>query len=176
MIRGRPLGPTCTFTPCSRGGSGAANTRRGPSCLRKQNWRTNSAADPTPPRGRSGHSNATGWPGRLPEEGTYRPDRMLIQASHGAPSRPRPHATPATVCISGLPSVRAGRPGSSAGRRFRERPLMPLRPPVAPAASGLRHPPDDGSGPDGMRDLGDFVHDLEKMRKLAGGCIRADFD
>jgi hypothetical protein len=105
MIRGRTLGPTRTFTPCSRGGSGAANTRRGPSCRRKQNWRTNSAAGPTPPPGRSGRSNATGWPGGFSEEGTYRPDRMLIQASHDAPSRLCPQATsgPAAVCISGLP-------------------------------------------------------------------------
>jgi hypothetical protein len=60
--------------------------------LRKQNWRTNSAAGPTPRPGRSGHSNATGWPGGFSEEGTYRPDRMLIQASHDAPSRLGPHA------------------------------------------------------------------------------------
>lgn len=90
MIRGRTLGPTCTFTPCSRGGSGAANTRRGPGCLRKQNWRANSAAGLTPPRGRSGHSNARGWPGGCSDEDTYRTDRMLIQASHDAPSRLRP--------------------------------------------------------------------------------------
>ena len=77
----RTPGPTGTFTPCSRGGSGAVNTRRRPGCLRKQNRRTNSAAGPTPPRGRSGHFNATGWPGRFSEEGTYRPARMLIQAS-----------------------------------------------------------------------------------------------
>ena len=93
MIRDRTLGPACTFTPCSRGGSGAANTRREPGCLRKQNWPVNSAAGPAPPRGRCGHSSATGWPGRFSEEGTYRPARMLIQASHDAPSRLRrtPH-------------------------------------------------------------------------------------
>ena len=95
MIRGRTPGATCTFTPCSRGGSGAANTRRGPSCLRKQNWRTNSAAGATPPPGRSGHSNATGWPGGFSKEGTYRQGRMLIQASHDAPSRFCPQATSA---------------------------------------------------------------------------------
>jgi len=101
MIRGRTLRPTCTFTPCSRGGSGAANTRRGPSCLRKQNWRTNSAAGLTPPRGRSGHSNATGWPGGFSEKGTYRPDPMLIRASHDAPSRLLlPHATSSPPPIS----------------------------------------------------------------------------
>jgi hypothetical protein len=95
MIRGRTLGPTRTFTPCSRGGSGAANTRRGPGCLRKQNWRTNSAAGPTPRPGRCGHSSATGWPGGFSEEGTYRPDRMLIRASDDAPSRLRPQGASA---------------------------------------------------------------------------------
>jgi hypothetical protein len=95
MIRGRALRPTRTFTPCSRGGSGAANTRRGPGCLRKQNWRTNSAAGPTPRPGRSGHSSATGWPGGFSEEGTYRPDRMLIRASDDAPSRLRPQGASA---------------------------------------------------------------------------------
>ena len=106
MIRARTLRPTRTSTPCSRGGSRAASTRREPSCPRKQNWQTNSAASPTPPPGRCGHSNATGWPGGFSDEGTYRPDRMLIQASHDAPSRRlRPPATsaPAAVCISGLP-------------------------------------------------------------------------
>jgi hypothetical protein len=100
MIRGRTLGPTSTFTPCSRGGSGAANTRRGPSCLRRQNWRTNSAAGLTPPRGHSGHSNATGWPGGFPEKGTYRPDPMFVKASHDAPSR---LLRPPPFVISGLP-------------------------------------------------------------------------
>jgi len=104
MIQGSTPGPTGTFTRCSRGGSGTANTRRGPSYLRKQNWRTNSAAGPTPPRGRSGHSSATGWPGRSSEEGTYRPARMLIQASHDAPSGLRPQATSAPPgFISGVP-------------------------------------------------------------------------
>ena len=55
------------------------------------------------------------------------------------------------------------------------RPLLTW-PPVAPAGSGLRHPPDDGSGPNGMGNLGNLVHDLEKMRKLAGGRIGADLD
>jgi hypothetical protein len=123
MIRGRTLGPTSTFTPCSRGGSGAASTRRGPSCLRKQNWRTNSAAGLTPPRGRCGHSNATGWPGEFSEEGTYRPDRMLIQASHDAPSRLRPQDTSTRRLFASPAAVLAGRPGSSAGRGFRGRPL-----------------------------------------------------
>jgi hypothetical protein len=95
MIRGRTLRPTRTFTPCSRGGSGAANTRRGPGCLRLQNWRTNSAAGPTLRPGRSGHSNETGWPGGFSEGGTYRLDRMLIPASHDAPSRLRPQPTSA---------------------------------------------------------------------------------
>jgi hypothetical protein len=66
----------------------------------EQNWRTNSAAGLTPPRGRCGHSNATGWPGEFSEEGTYRPDRMLIQASHDAPSRLRPHVTSAPPFLS----------------------------------------------------------------------------
>ena len=123
MIRGGTLRPTRTFTPCSRGGSGAANTRRGPGCLRKQNWRTNSAAGPTSRPGRSGHSNATGWPGGFSEEGTYRPDRMLIQASHDAPSRLRPQDTSAPPPFASPAAVLAGRPGSSAGRRFRGRPL-----------------------------------------------------
>jgi hypothetical protein len=95
MIRGRALGPGCTFTPCSRDGSRAANTRRGPGCLRKRNWPMNSAAGPAPPRGRSGRSNAADWPGRSPEEGTYRPAQMLIQASRDAPSRLYPHAASA---------------------------------------------------------------------------------
>src|SRR5690348_6693319 len=88
MIRGRTPRATRTFIPCSRGGSGPANTRRGPSCLRRQNWRTNSAAGPTSPPGRSGHSSATGWPGGFSEEGTYRPDRTLIQASHDLAALP----------------------------------------------------------------------------------------
>src|ERR1051325_10712174 len=50
---------------------------------------------PAPPRGRSGHFTATGWPGRSSEEGTYRPGRMLIQASHDALSRLHPHAASA---------------------------------------------------------------------------------
>ena len=95
MTRGSTLRPTRIFTPCSHGGSGAANTRLGPSCLRKQNWRTNSAAGATPPPRRSGHSNATGWPGGSSKEDTYRQDRMLIQASHDAPSRFCPQATSA---------------------------------------------------------------------------------
>ena len=129
MIRGRTLRPTRSFTPCSRGGSGAANTRRGPACLRKQNWRGNSAAGPTPRPGRYGHSSATGWPGGFSEEGTYRPDRMLIQASHDPPSRLRPQATSARRRLHLRPaSVLAGRPGSSAGRRFRGRPLMHVMP------------------------------------------------
>lgn len=123
MIRGGTLRPTRTFTPCSRGGSGAANTLRGPGYLRKQNWRTNSAAGPTSRPGRSGHSNATGWPGGFSEEGTYRPDRMLIQASHDALSRLRPQDTSAPPPFASPAAVLAGRPGSSAGRRFRGRPL-----------------------------------------------------
>ena len=105
MIRGRTFGPTCTFTPCSRSGSGAANTRRGPGCLRKQNWRTNSAAGPALPRGRFGHSSATGWPGRSSEQGMYRPARMLIHASRDGtvPPPPARRIRAAAVCISGRP-------------------------------------------------------------------------
>src|SRR6266496_1522312 len=62
MIRGGTLTlrPTRTFTPCSRGGSGSANIRRGPDCLRKQSWRTNSAAGPTPTPGTLGVSVVLG--------------------------------------------------------------------------------------------------------------------
>jgi len=132
MIRDRTGGPGCTFTPCSRGGSGAANTRRGPCCRRKQNWRTNSAAGPAPPRGRSGHFTATGWPGRSSEEGTCRPGRMLIQASHDGPSRlcpdaasaPPPSASPARPPYMrvgrdhGAALVRAGASAPRAGARL----------------------------------------------------------
>jgi len=45
-----------------------------------------------------------------------------------------------------------------------------------PARSGLRHPPDEGSGPNGMWNLGNLIHDFEKMRKIVGGRIGADFD
>jgi hypothetical protein len=137
MIRGRTLGPTSTFTPCSRGGSGAASTRRGPSCLRKQNWRTNSAAGLTPPRGRCGHSNATGWPGEFSEEGTYRPDRMLIQASHDAPSRLRLHVTSAPPLYL-RPALRTRGEGPSAvGCRPGWRPGVPRR---AQQSAGDRPP------------------------------------
>ena len=45
-----------------------------------------------------------------------------------------------------------------------------------PAQSGLRHPPDEGSGSNGMWNLGNLIHDFEKMRKIVGGRIGADFD
>ena len=106
----RSPGPIGTFTPCSRGGSGAANTRRGPGCLQKQNWPVNSAAGPALPRGRSGHSTATGWPGRSSEKGTYRPAPMLIHASHDAPSRLHSHASvPPSAFPACLPYTRVNR-------------------------------------------------------------------
>ena len=152
MIRGRTLRPTCTFTPCSRGGSGAANTPRGPGCLRKQNWPVNSAASPTPPRGRSGHSNATDWPGRFSEEGTCRPDRMLIQASNDASSRLHPHAAsaPPPSASRACPPYTRGQSGSSAGRSLRGSPHMPLRAQVSRMSNGAAsaaHPSLPGLGP-----------------------------
>ena len=45
-----------------------------------------------------------------------------------------------------------------------------------PEGAGSASPPDDGSGPDGLRDLGHMVHDLEKVGELIGWGIRIDFD
>ena len=89
----------------------------------------------------------------------------VIDEGENAPAYRNPRLT---LIASLLPRVARN---AAAGAR----PLL-TRPPVAPAGSGLRHPPDDGSGPNGMRNLGNLVHDLEKMRKLVGGCTGADFD
>jgi len=153
MIRARTLRPTRTSTPCSRGGSRAASTRREPSCPRKQNWQTNSAASPTPPPGRCGHSNATGWPGGFSDEGTYRPDRMLIR-----PGR-RLHLRPASA-LAGRPEHQqdagfAGRPHNAASGAV----ASASRRSGAAAVSGhneshrpaLRAPPSCGAVPE--RDL-----------------------
>ena len=148
MIRGRTLGPPSTFTPCSRGGSGAASTRRGPSCLRKQNWRTNSAAGLTPPRGRCGHSNATGWPEEFSEEGTYRPDRSssrLATMHHLASartSRPplRLHLRPALRTRRKGPSAGGCRPGWRPGVPRRAQQSAGDRPPCRQARAARQSP------------------------------------
>ena len=45
-----------------------------------------------------------------------------------------------------------------------------------PEGSGSASPPDGGSGPDGLRDLGHLVHDLQKVGELIGWGIGTDFD
>lgn len=42
--------------------------------------------------------------------------------------------------------------------------------------AGSANPADGGSGPDGLRDLGHLVHDLEKVGELIGWGSRTDFD
>jgi hypothetical protein len=148
MIRGRPLGPTRTFTPCSRGGSGAANTRRGPGCLRKRNWRTNSAAGPTPRPGRSGHCNATGWPGgfsekvRIVRTGCSSGLATMHHLASARTSRPplRLYLRPALRTRGEGPSAGGCRPGWRPGVPRRAQQSAGDRPPCRQARAARQSP------------------------------------